>query len=368
VADDAYGPESILVLEGLDCVRLRPAMYVGDTTDGTGLHHLLWEVLGNAIDEHLMGCATRIEVSIDGATLTVEDDGRGIPIELHPTIGLPAIELVLTRLHAGPTYDGHSPHVHIGRHSYGVGLAAVNALCERLHAVVHRDGRRFELAFARGERSLGLRDLGPSEGRGTRITLRPDATIFTDPTFDLDAVATRLRELAYLNPGLTLTLQGQPHHQPRGLAALVEHVRGASSLPIVHLRGEANGVAVEVAMTWGEHAQEPDVRSFVCQCPTVSGGTHVEGLWQGIADAVRQRWPLRAEAGPGRVAPRRGFVAAVHADLYHPSFGGPTKARLASDEARVGVREVVARMLPAWLAAHPHYEDALRQRLIGPSP
>ncbi len=355
-----YGPESIEVLEGLEAVRRRPGMYVGDTSDGSGVHHLLWEVVGNAIDEHLAGHAHHIHVRLEGDTVTVEDDGRGIPVEPHPS-GRSALEVVMTQLHAGPTRDGHTPHVHIGQSLHGVGLAAVNALSDPLEVIVHRGGRRFAMAFARGDTTSPLRDLGPSDSRGTQITLRPDPTIFGGPGLDPVGIREHLRELAYFNPAVTLGFNGERFHEPRGLAALVLDMAGIRdrSAPVIRLHDQCEDVRIDLAFLWA-NAQMPRVRSFVCQRATEDGGTHVEGLRQGFSAAM-QTW--RPELATLSLDQSPGFVGAVHVGLYDPRFGGPTKACLADDDARRAVRRFVADTLPGWLDEHPEHARMLALRL-----
>ncbi|MEM7158556.1 MAG: ATP-binding protein [Myxococcota bacterium] len=369
MADDdqpaPYSADSITVLEGLEAVRRRPGMFVG-SVDAEGVHHLLWEVVANALDEHLAGHAQRVQVCLDGSTATVEDDGRGIPTALHPS-GKTALEVVLTTLQAGATADGHTPHVHIAPCLHGVGLAAVNALCEHLHARVHRHGRRFEIACARGQVVSPLRDHGPSDGRGTRIELRPDATLFSDTTFDRALVREHLRRLAYFNPTLRIGLDDESFHEPAGLAAFVrEHACARDeATPVIHLCEVARDVRVEVAITFGEPAA-PRTHSFVCQRPTKEGGTHVEGLRRGLERGMRAWFQARPALSPVRLDRVPGFVGAVHVGLYDPRFGGPTRDLLADGEARSAVHEVVAHRLPQWLEDHPDHARWLAAR-IAPS-
>lgn len=335
----SYGPESIRVLKGLESVRQRPGMYVGDTRDGSGLHHLLWEVVGNTIDEHLAGYATTLQVTVAGDRAEVTDDGRGIPVAEVQASGVSALELIFTRLHAGPTRDGHHPHVHVGANLHGVGLAAVNALCQELRVDVWRGGQHHWLAFARGEVVVPLSSAATDAGRcGTQVRFVPDPDIFASTIFSQQKVMARLRQLAYLNPGLRVLANGHELTAARGLVDFVEDMaEGAERLtPIVQVRGRYADVDVDLALCWHRH-DIARVESFVSQHHTREGGTHVDGFWQGLhhaAEKLADR-PLNPAKVREQLAP--GLLAVVHAGLYDPRFGGPTRDRLSSDEARQSV-------------------------------
>ncbi len=350
-----YGPESIKILEGLAAVRMRPGMYVGDTRDGSGLHHLLWEVVSNSIDEHLAGYATNLVVEIRGETIAVEDDGRGIPVEIEPHSGKPALELVMTRLHAGPTRDGHTPHVHIGSQLHGVGLAAVNALSSQLQVEIWRNGHHYEMAFARGELVKTLTELGPSAKTGTKIGFTPDPVIFASTLFSSAIVSERLRELSFLNPSLRVRFNDAEFCAPRGVVDYVQELVEAPRQPaIAHIRGKYERVHVDVALCWaGEGPAQ--IRSFVSQHRTRDGGTHVAGFWAGLRTVLATLHPAIVGMPTQRFRERagQGLIAVIHAGLYDPVFGGPTKDRLASPEANLAVRTAVQEQLSTWLKHHP---------------
>ncbi|MGB1013266.1 MAG: ATP-binding protein [Nannocystaceae bacterium] len=356
LSDMSYGAESIQILEGLEAVRRRPGMYIGDTHDGSGLHHLVWEIVGNTIDEHLAGHASKLLVHVDNDVVTVEDDGRGISVDIVPSHGRPALEVILTKIHAGATFDGHTPHVHIGPMLHGVGLAVVNALSSHLQVDVWRKGLHYRMSFECGKITSPLTVVGKTNCTGTRICFRPDSEIFTRTAFDHPQISTRLQELTYLNPGLAATLNDHTFHSPRGLVDYVATLVGPvpkSVTNIAHLRGEALHVAVDVALAWGTTSHR--LYSFVSQHRTNSGGTHVAGFWAGLQAALIETIPHlhNLSAAEIQAAVEPGLVAVVHAGLYDPSFGAPTKERLASPSATTAVARVVHEQLVAWLRDHP---------------
>jgi DNA gyrase subunit B len=362
---DVYSPESIQVLSCLEAVRRRPGMYIGDVRDGSGLHHMLWEVVSNALDEHLAGRARRVRVSVEGQLAEVEDDGGGMPLTPHPTLGVPFVELALTSLHPGPTLDGHFPHVHIG--PTGVGIAVVNALSEALEIEVRRDGWSWHQRYARGV-PLGPLERGArTERTGTRVQFRADASIFGSTPFDRAMIRNRLRDLAAFNPTLAFELMAERVYEPRGIAALVEALAGDPIADTFAMRNLQDDVLVEVALAWGA-GPVTRVRSFVGQSETEDGGTHESGFWKGLVAAIASqpactgRRPRRALRARRRLT---GLHAIVHVDLRHPRFGGPTRSRLASREVEAIVRQRIEEAYSLHLREHPRFAETLVERLWG---
>lgn len=360
--------QPVEVLETTELVRKRPGMYIGDIHDGSGLLHMVWELVANCLDQFLAGNATRIEVTLDadGAVL-IEDDGPGIPVT--PLRGRSFLEVAFTELHGTPTFDGHGPHEHVGLR--GVGVMPVNALSERLHVRTYQEGRLYELEYRRGKPTSSLRDRGLEEGRGTRISFVPDAAIFTDTWIDAGAIGRRLRELAWLNPGVAITLRDrreQKFHEPRGLAGFFERFRLHSDAvcePIA-LEGIHDSVTVEAIVQWCAYAWHHHVESFANSERTTGDGSHVDGFVAGIVSALRSTFPdltrgksaakLREKVSPG-------LHAVVCVRLRAPEFAAPTRDRLASEAALVAVRTVVQQSLRELLATNPALREHFRRAL-----
>jgi DNA gyrase subunit B len=362
-----YSAKHISVLKGLEGVRRRPAMYIG-STDARGLHHLVWEVVDNAVDEHLAGHAKRIVVRLlaDGGC-AVEDDGRGIPVDLHPTEKLPAVELALTTLHAGGKFDRQTYAVSGGLH--GVGVSVVNALSRRTEVEVVRAGRRYAMVFERGPRVAELTTLGKARGSGTLVRFWPDETIFETVELVYDTVAQRLRETALLNPGLEITLvdersgRSETFRFKHGLRDFVRellHGRDALVPPIeIHDARTWEGlpVALDVAVTWSDGFHDDRLRSYVNIVRTADGGTHEEGFRRALTVTLNK---FGRESGallkkdPNLTGDdvREGLVAVVSIKLPDPQFEGQTKGRLGSTVARSYVEQVVGEAFTTWLAAN----------------
>ncbi len=383
-SDTHYGAESITVLEGLDAVRKRPAMYIGDT-DVRGLHHLIWEVVDNSVDEALAGHATGVEVVLrtDGA-VTVTDNGRGIPVGIHPTEGISAVELVMTRIHAGGKFDHGAYKVSGGLH--GVGVSCVNALSEWLEVSVWRDGGEHCMRFDRGvpERSLAV--VGPSNRRGTRVTFHPDPRIFRTTEFEWEIVSNRLRETAYLMGarGLVIDLHdertGQREHYefPEGLRTFVRHVNKNKEPqhpdPIYFLKSapvaEVDGAeyVVEVAMQYTDGYQE-NVFTFVNNIKTPGGGTHLAGFRAGLTrtlnNYVKQEKLVKdADQLPSGDDFREGLTAIVSLYVPDPQFEGQTKDKLGNREVQGVVESVVGDSLWTYLEEHPPVARAIVQKAL----
>ncbi len=360
-----YTAKHISVLKGLEGVRKRPAMYIG-STDARGLHHLVWEVVDNAVDEHLAGHAKRIVVRLlaDGGC-EVTDDGRGIPVDLHPTEKLPAVELALTTLHAGGKFDRQSYAVSGGLH--GVGVSVVNALSSRTEVEVVRGGKRHTIAFERGPRAEDLAAAGKARGSGTLVRFWPDVDIFETTDLAYDTVAQRLRETALLNPGLEITLvddrdgRSETFRFKHGLTDFVRellHGREALATPVeIHDEREWEGlpVALDVAFTWSDGFHDDRLRSYVNIVRTADGGTHEEGFRRALTTTLNRFGRetgalLKKDPNLTGDDVREGLVAVVSLKLPDPQFEGQTKGRLGSTVARGYVETVVAEALTTWLA------------------
>lgn len=365
-----YAASDIVVLSGLEAIRRRPGMYVGDVHDGSGLHHLLWELVANSLDEHLSGHARRIRVSVEADWAEVEDDGRGIPIDPLPGREMSALEFVLTTLHAGPTLDGHLPHLHVSPQRFGVGLPAVNALADPLEVEVRRQGFSWKQHYVRGI-PLAPLERGPrTESTGTRIRFRADSTIFRRPHFYRQAVRQRLEELAIWNPDLTFELMCERIHEPQGTVRWLDRLADEANVErgktAFVTRAIHDDIFVEVAAAWSD---EPywELRSFVGQNRTSRGGSHEVGFWQGLLDALYLRRPEafrrppRASRWRRRLAP--GLLAVVHVGLRNARFAGPTRERLDSVEALAAVRAHIGQAFGGYLAEHAELEQLLLERI-----
>jgi len=365
--EDEYDASKIIVLSGLEAVRRRPGMYVGDTEDGSGMHHMLWEVVGNAVDEHLAGHASYVRVAFhDDDAVTVEDDGRGIPIGPLPhDPDKTVLEAVMTQLHGGSAW--RSTHVHLGLYLWGAGIAPVNELCARLEAEICRDGRRFVQAYAAGKPLGPIRDLGPTDRRGTRLTFTPDFSILRRRPWNRALVARRLRELAALSPRLTTIVDDDAFRCPAGL---VDHVRflgrGRRSLhgEPIQIRDTRDDIGVDVALLWttGGCAR---VRGFVCHA-NARRGTHLRGLGRGLFHAFvafdRARFgSVHRQAFDEVLEP--GLMAAVHVTLALPRFGSPMRNQLENPEVLNAVDTVVTEQLVARLRDDRALREALLARM-----
>jgi len=360
----SYTAEQIQVLEGLAGVRRRPAMYIG-STGPDGLHHLLYEVVDNSVDEALAGAATRIDVTLhaDGSA-TVLDNGRGIPVDNVPKIGKPAVEVVLTTLHSGGKFGGGGYRISGGLH--GVGVSVVNALSEWLEVEVYQDGKTYRQRFVRGKAQGPLRsERDTPQPSGTKVTFKPDPEIMTAAEFSFDVVAKRLEDIGYLNAGLTITLTDEPANRKatikhdggiRELVAALNRTRTKIS-DIVHRRAERDGTEVEVAIQYNDGYVE-HVLTYVNTIPTTEGGTHLVGfrsaLTRSINDYARRAGLIR-ENDPSLVGEdmREGLTAVLSIKLAEPQFEGQTKTKLGNTEVKGIVESVVAEALNEFLITRP---------------
>ncbi|MGB9886107.1 MAG: DNA topoisomerase (ATP-hydrolyzing) subunit B [Moorellales bacterium] len=371
---EIYDASQIQVLEGLEAVRRRPGMYIGDTGP-EGLHHLVNEVIDNSIDEALAGYCTRIEVIIHpGEAVTVTDNGRGIPVDLHPATGRPAVEVALTMLHAGAKFGGKGYRVTGGLH--GVGVSVVNALSEELVVEVKRDGKLHRQSYRRGEPASDLEVVGPAEGTGTSITFRPDPEIFPQVKFSYEVIAERLRELSFLNRGLVLSLEDRRTGRQETFihtGGLVDFVRylnnGRQSLypEPVYLSGEKDGVSVEVALQHHEGYVE-NILSYANNIHTREGGTHETGfksaLTRVVNDYARRFNLIKEQVTLTGEDIREGLTAVISVKVPEPQFEGQTKTRLGNGEVKSIVEAVVAEGLAAFLEETPAVGRRIVERAL----
>jgi DNA gyrase/topoisomerase IV subunit B len=377
-----YTAADITVLEGLEPVRKRPGMYIGGV-DSAGLHHLLWEIVDNSVDEAINGYADRITVTIheDGASATVTDNGRGIPVDVHEKYRKPALELILTTLHAGGKFEATN-YLHSGG-LHGVGASVVTALSEEMVATVKRDGGEWQQAFARGKVKTKLRRLGAARGSGTTIFFRPDRAIFPQVQFDRKTIAERLEAKAYLHRGLTVVFDDEAHgerhtyHYEEGVRAYLAKLLAERGLAPVGgelfyvermQEAERKGLPeLECVMAWTEATDETFL-SFVNSIPTTSGGTHENGLKSAIVKAVRNYLEIHNLAPRGlSIAPedvREGMFAILSCYLTSPQFQGQTKERLNNPETQSVVDSAVRTALENHLLANRSVGDAIAARVV----
>ncbi|WP_304582115.1 DNA topoisomerase (ATP-hydrolyzing) subunit B [uncultured Alistipes sp.] len=380
--EEAYSASNIQVLEGLEAVRKRPAMYIGDIGE-KGLHHLVYEVVDNSIDEALAGYCTDIDVTInEDNSISVKDNGRGIPTDFHEKEGKSALEVVLTVLHAGGKFDKGSYKVSGGLH--GVGVSCVNALSTLLIAEIHREGKIYRQTYSKGVPTSKVEVVGSCEDRGTTVTFKPDGEIFTHTTeYKYDILANRLRELAFLNKGIRLNLYDkrpddagklrEDHfYSEEGLKEFVKYLDATRGMPIIesiiYLDTEKNGVPVEVAMQYNDSYSE-NVHSYVNNINTIEGGTHLTGFRRALTRTLKKyaedsgmlskvKFDINGDDF------REGLTAVVSVKVAEPQFEGQTKTKLGNDDVSAAVDQAMTAALGHYLEENPKDAKAIVQKVV----
>lgn len=376
-----YSAQSIQVLEGLEAVRKRPAMYIGDIGI-KGLHHLVYEVVDNSIDEALAGHCDDIIVFInEDNSISVEDNGRGIPVDIHKKENRSALEVVMTVLHAGGKFDKDSYKVSGGLH--GVGVSCVNALSTELHVTVHKNGKIYEQEYNIGKPKYPVREIGETEKHGTIVTFKPDASIFDYTEYHFDILCNRMRELAFLNKGIRLTItdlrdkdeDGKPncesYYSEGGLQEFVTYLDGSREKiinEVIYIDGEKNGVPVEVAMTYNTTYTE-HLFSYVNNINTHEGGTHVQGFRRGLAHVLKKyaddngllaklKFDINADDF------REGLTAVISVKVQEPLFEGQTKTKLGNKDVNAAVSQAVTEMMTIYLEENPKDARTIVDKVI----
>lgn len=378
----SYSASNIQVLEGLEAVRKRPAMYIGDISE-KGLHHLVYETVDNSIDEALAGFCTHIEVTIcEDNSIIVQDNGRGIPVDMHPKEHRSALEVVMTVLHAGGKFDKGSYKVSGGLH--GVGVSCVNALSTRMVSQVFRDGKIYQQEYAKGHPQYPVKVVGETELRGTRQQFWPDPTIFTTTTYKYDILANRMRELAYLNAGITITLtdlrpdeEGQTRrevfHSKDGLKEFVRYIDSSRVHlfdDVIYLNTEKQGIPIEVAIMYNTSYSE-NIHSYVNNINTIEGGTHLAGFRQALTRVLKKYAEDTAakqiEKAKVEIAGedfREGLTAVISIKVAEPQFEGQTKTKLGNSEVTGAVNQAVGEALTYYLEEHPKEAKLIVDKVI----
>jgi DNA gyrase subunit B len=376
-----YSAESIQVLEGLEAVRKRPSMYIGDTNE-KGLHHLVYEVIDNSIDEALAGYCSNIDVTIhEDNSVTVKDDGRGIPTEKHSKENLSALEIVMTVLHAGGKFDKDSYKVSGGLH--GVGVSCVNALSSYLKAEVHRDGKVWMQEYSIGKPKDEVRVVGESDRTGTIVTFKPDANIFITTTYKYEILAARLRELAFLNAGIRLTITDErqkdeegnfktdEYYSEAGLKEFVEYLDDTRTklIPeVIHITTEKNDIPVEIAMQYNTTFSE-NIHSYVNNINTIEGGTHLTGFRRGLTRTLKNYAEqsgmlskLKFDISGDDF--REGLTTVVSVKVAEPQFEGQTKTKLGNSEVSLAVDQAVSEALSHYLEENPKSAKVIVNKVV----
>ena len=380
--NSTYSASNIQVLEGLEAVRKRPAMYIGDISE-KGLHHLVYETVDNSIDEALAGYCTHIEVTIgEDNSITVQDNGRGIPVDMHPKEHRSALEVVMTVLHAGGKFDKGSYKVSGGLH--GVGVSCVNALSSKMISQVFRDGKIYQQEYAKGHPLYPVKEVGETTLRGTRQQFWPDASIFTTTTYKYEILANRMRELAYLNAGITITLtdlrpdeeghtRTEVFHSKDGLREFVRYIDSSRTHlfdDVIYINTEKNGIPIEVAIMYNTSYSE-NLHSYVNNINTIEGGTHLAGFRMAVTRVLKKYAEEAAakqlEKAKVEIAGedfREGLTAVISVKVAEPQFEGQTKTKLGNNEVTGAVNQAVGEALTNYLEEHPKEAKLIVDKVI----
>ena len=380
--ENQYSADSIQALEGMEHVRKRPSMYIGDV-GSRGLHHLVYEVVDNSIDEAMAGYCTSISLEINNdSSLTVEDNGRGIPVGLHKKEGVSALEVVMTKIGAGGKFDKDSYKVSGGLH--GVGVSCVNALSELLVANVFRDGKEYEQSYSKGKPKAPVKEIGNSDKRGTRVTFTPDKEIFKEVTeFEYEILSNRMRELSFLNKGLTISITDnrkkdkdgnaitETFLSKEGLSEFIQYLdKGRMPIisSVIKMEGEKNGIPVEVAMVYNSSFSE-NLHSYVNNIDTHEGGTHLSGFRRGLTNTLKKYADssgltdkLKFDISSDDF--REGLTAVISVKVAEPQFEGQTKTKLGNREVSSAVSQSVSQMLEDYLEENPDDSKIIVQKVI----
>ena len=376
-----YTADSIQALEGIEHVRLRPSMYIGDV-GVRGLHHLVYEVVDNSIDEALAGHCDTIAVTIhEGDGISVKDNGRGIPVDFHQKEQKSALEVVMTKIGAGGKFDKDSYKVSGGLH--GVGVSCVNALSNEMITTVYRDGNVYQQVYAKGKAQTGVEEIGHSDHRGTKQFFQPDDTIFTELVYNYDTLANRLRELSYLNKGITITItderekledgtfKTETFHSQGGLKEFVEYIDGNRESIMEHvifMEGERDDIPVEVAMRYNTSFNE-NLHSYVNNINTHEGGTHLAGFRRALTRTLKKYadelgLPAKEKVEVTGDDFREGLTAVISVKVMEPQFEGQTKTKLGNSEVSGAVDKIVGEMLTNFLEEHPNEAKTIVQKVV----
>lgn len=367
----SYSADSIKVLEGLDAVRKRPAMYIGSTGQ-SGLHHLVYEAVDNSIDEAMAGYCTKIGIILhkDGS-VTVADNGRGIPVDMHPKYGIPAVQVVMTKLHSGGKFDEGAYKVSGGLH--GVGISCTNALSRRLTVVIRKNGKIYSQVYEKGNPASELKVVGEASDTGTQITFLPDDDIFSETAFSFDMLASRMRELAFLNPGVKIILRDErdgnekSYHYEGGLVEFVQYLnknRVVLHEPVFFCR-ERDGCSIEAAIQYNDGFNE-SVFSFANNINTIEGGTHLSGFKTALTRALNNYIEKHKMNGSRLISEdtREGLAAVVSVKLRNPQFEGQTKTKLGNSELKGLVDSITFQCLTDYLEENPSVAKRIVEKII----
>ncbi len=380
----SYSADSIKVLKGLDAVRKRPGMYIGDTDDGSGLHHMVFEVMDNAIDEALAGHCKNITVTINGDnTITVEDDGRGIPVDMHKSEKVSAAEVIMTQLHAGGKFDHDSYKVSGGLH--GVGVSVVNALSEKLELNIYRDGKEYSIIFKNGNTQKSLKQVGKTKKRGTKINFLPSKDVFSSTKFSSSILEKRIRELAFLNKGICISLLDKTlkkekeyvHKYDGGIIEFVKHLNQKKPILVnknekqvfkkpVYLTATKNNVLVECSFEWNSGYSE-DVLPFTNNIPQRDGGTHLLGFRSALTRVINRYFGERNNKKNKVTLSgediKEGLTAVLSIKMPDPKFSSQTKDKLVSSEIRLIVENIINDKVSTWFDQNPSIAKTVLEKI-----